>query len=245
MRLTPHFQDLVDLSLTTSLFRPPSGFLRSADPQTSSDSLSRDAFTPGPDPLYSPSFNCSLSAYALCPCGSPSNLLSMRSLFADPSYCYPLARLMSYAYPPFLIPIYPTPRSCVRIICCQACTVVCEHPPSLPSSPLFLIAFPFLIPIAFRSYRSKRPPCPRPLCPSHFPPRTIPLLSLFSVLGFVWVEGVSRGHCIVYKCVYLRLARLSRDFLSLSMHPPSSHSSRFCVYWFTLGGRIYVSRRME
>jgi hypothetical protein len=242
VRLTPHLQDLVDLSLTRRRF-----FVRL--PVPSAPPILKLPLTPshatpsppGSDPLY----NCSLSAYASVPVAPPPTCYrcvpySLIPLIVTLSLVLCLMRI-----PPFLIPIYPSSRSFVRIICRQACTVVCEHPTLLPSSPLFLIAFPFLIPIAFRSYRSKRPPRPRPLCPFHFPPRTVPLLSLFSVLGFVWVEGVSRGHCIVYKCVYLRLARLSRDFLFDPCIPPSPRSSRLCVYWFTLGGRIYVNRWME
>ena len=80
-------------------------------------------------------------------------------------------------------------------------------------------------------------------------------LSLFSVLGFVWVESVSRGrHCIVYTTytydlhVYLTVSLpIPLRSFPLSMYSPlpPSFIPPLCILMYPGGTRIYVRRRME
>ena len=131
------------------------------------------------------------------------------------SYCYPRTRLMHI---PFLDPYLPSPL-CVRIICRQVCTIlrVGEPPLYLSSSSPFSptsTSPPLLL------TQIETTPFPVPFTTPH---RIVPLarlLSLFSFLGFVWVESVSRGHCIVYTYAHLRLARFSRDLFFIHAPPP-------------------------
>lgn len=96
--------------------------------------------------------------------------------------------------PLLLDPYLPFPSLCVRIIRCQACTVFLPTLSSLPYSPFHSVSL-LPRPFIFHSAVETSPLSP----PSPFQP------FLISVLGFVWVESVSRGHCILYTCVYLRL----------------------------------------
>ena len=160
--------------------------------------------------------------------GSLSDSLSMRFLFADHPLLLP--SYPAYAYPfPFLILIDLDSRS------------VCMYNLSPSLHRLRCRTLPFIFssspPHSHLSFIPSSPPFSLPLHHSPSDRRPWPLLSLFSVLGFVWVESVSRGHCILYihtstydLHVYLAIFFLPHPFTLPMYYPSPPRSSRACVY---------------